>query len=136
MKRLPEPFATLPAGSGVSLKSRFLLYWARGSARVIARSLFRAPAKAGAHHRCGRYEPNHRQMARGRMMGPCLRRGTRQRKAIRLSRGYARFLAGAFFTGAFRSEEHTSELQSLMRNSYAVFCLKKKTICKTIHADK
>src|SRR3546814_7296219 len=25
------------------------------------------------------------------------------------------------------SEEHTSELQSLMRNSYAVFCLKKKT---------
>src|SRR3546814_6472187 len=29
-----------------------------------------------------------------------------------------------------RSEEHTSELQSLMRNSYAVFCLKKK---KKIH---
>src|SRR3546814_5554531 len=29
--------------------------------------------------------------------------------------------------GAARSEEHTSELQSLMRNSYAVFCLKKKT---------
>src|SRR3546814_7180898 len=29
-----------------------------------------------------------------------------------------------------RSEEHTSELQSLMRNSYAVFCLKKKTISK------
>src|SRR3546814_9629574 len=28
---------------------------------------------------------------------------------------------------AQRSEEHTSELQSLMRNSYAVFCLKKKT---------
>src|SRR3546814_2638107 len=28
---------------------------------------------------------------------------------------------------AERSEEHTSELQSLMRNSYAVFCLKKKT---------
>src|SRR3546814_5811532 len=28
---------------------------------------------------------------------------------------------------SFRSEEHTSELQSLMRISYAVFCLKKKT---------
>src|SRR3546814_1791525 len=28
--------------------------------------------------------------------------------------------------GIFRSEEHTSELQSLMRISYAVFCLKKK----------
>src|SRR3546814_5392728 len=30
--------------------------------------------------------------------------------------------------GAGRSEEHTSELQSLMRISYAVFCLKKKKI--------
>src|SRR3546814_10063481 len=29
--------------------------------------------------------------------------------------------------GLSRSEEHTSELQSLMRISYAVFCLKKKT---------
>src|SRR3546814_3713166 len=31
-----------------------------------------------------------------------------------------------------RSEEHTSELQSLMRISYAVFCLKKKNICNTM----
>src|SRR3546814_9702657 len=29
--------------------------------------------------------------------------------------------------GSARSEEHTSELQSLMRSSYAVFCLKKKS---------
>src|SRR3546814_2343129 len=41
---------------------------------------------------------------------------------------------------AGRSEEHTSELQSLMRISYAVFCLKKKTItdghdrCETAYA--
>src|SRR3546814_4081361 len=36
-------------------------------------------------------------------------------------------------SAALRSEEHTSELQSLMRISYAVFCLKKKTtkICNT-----
>src|SRR3546814_1033779 len=32
-----------------------------------------------------------------------------------------------------RSEEHTSELQSLMRISYAVFCLKKKTIQEAKH---
>src|SRR3546814_2706831 len=32
----------------------------------------------------------------------------------------------------FRSEEHTSELQSLMRISYAVFCLKKKTLIHNI----
>src|SRR3546814_7907384 len=43
-------------------------------------------------------------------------------------------------TRRWRSEEHTSELQSLMRNSYAVFCLKKKnqnnilhTICHHLH---
>src|SRR3546814_4522318 len=35
--------------------------------------------------------------------------------------------AGAWFADlGLRSEEHTSELQSLMRISYAVFCLKKK----------
>src|SRR3546814_1432126 len=32
-----------------------------------------------------------------------------------------------------RSEEHTSELQSLMRTSYAVFCLKKKKTQSIIH---
>src|SRR3546814_2043927 len=44
--------------------------------------------------------------------------------------GYAmneiRSLLSLTDTGAQRSEEHTSELQSLMRISYAVFCLKKK----------
>src|SRR3546814_2714768 len=36
-----------------------------------------------------------------------------------------------YFAG--RSEEHTSELQSLMRISYAVFCLKKKKIPQISH---
>src|SRR3546814_6697025 len=35
-------------------------------------------------------------------------------------------------SGHYRSEEHTSELQSLMRISYAVFCLKKKKILNKI----
>src|SRR3546814_10845352 len=34
---------------------------------------------------------------------------------------------------ALRSEEHTSELQSLMRNSYAVFCLKTHNTTNTKH---
>src|SRR3546814_2574140 len=38
----------------------------------------------------------------------------------------ARNLAARMRKGHRRSEEHTSELQSLMRISYAVFCLKKK----------
>src|SRR3546814_6791130 len=39
-------------------------------------------------------------------------------------------------SAATRSEEHTSELQSLMRNSYAVFCLKKKKTTITNHHKK
>src|SRR3546814_1758092 len=39
--------------------------------------------------------------------------------------------AGPKLCSGVRSEEHTSELQSLMRISYAVFCLKKKTKQKT-----
>src|SRR3546814_5993091 len=37
---------------------------------------------------------------------------------------------------ARRSEEHTSELQSLMRNSYAVFCLQKKTYTIYTYTNK
>src|SRR3546814_5634935 len=37
------------------------------------------------------------------------------------------------FGEALRTEEHTSELQSLMRISYAVFCLNKKTNIPTTH---
>src|SRR3546814_6053469 len=60
-------------------------------------------------------------------------------KVAQLEVGYARLFKGRFLRvapnapdtgdtnyGYARSEEHTSELQSLMRTSYAVFCLKKK----------
>src|SRR3546814_3180798 len=40
--------------------------------------------------------------------------------------GKSQGTAGSRIRHPFRSEEHTSELQSLMRISYAVFCLKKK----------
>src|SRR3546814_8864502 len=43
---------------------------------------------------------------------------------ILIANGFSGDQSVRFFT---RSEEHTSELQSLMRISYAVFCLKKKT---------
>src|SRR3546814_4167828 len=45
-------------------------------------------------------------------------------KAVALTRGLAT-------VADIRSEEHTSELQSLMRTSYAVFCLKQKSIDTT-----
>src|SRR3546814_1122474 len=53
-------------------------------------------------------------------------------RAVDLAAGFVAGLAAVFAvpsslsSRAFRSEEHTSELQSLMRNSYAVFCLTKK----------
>src|SRR3546814_7510679 len=54
--------------------------------------------------------------------------GSRHRQA---DRAIVALLGGvvdlAHFRRLARSEEHTSELQSLMRISYAVFCLKKKT---------
>src|SRR3546814_3867182 len=51
------------------------------------------------------------------------------RRASVIGQAQARALPDRNFlitAGSFRSEEHTSELQSLMRISYAVFCLKKK----------
>src|SRR3546814_4334514 len=44
---------------------------------------------------------------------------------ISIDTGIANFVN--WYRDYYRSEEHTSELQSLMRISYAVFCLKKKT---------
>src|SRR3546814_4665112 len=44
--------------------------------------------------------------------------------SVVIQNGYSNFRTN---TSHDRSEEHTSELQSLMRISYAVFCLKKKT---------
>src|SRR3546814_8900376 len=69
----------------------------------------RGDHREGARHAergHARPEPRSRPPARGRT-GPCTR------------------LVSA--SSSSRSEEHTSELQSLMRISYAVFCLKKKT---------
>src|SRR3546814_6056000 len=52
--------------------------------------------------------------------------------ALRLGDEGLEIDAAANGLGQASSEEHTSELQALMRNSYAVFCLKKKTT--TTHA--
>src|SRR3546814_4641538 len=65
--------------------------------------------------------------ARGGMPSPAMTasRHTAPLATAPRRRGVARL---ARCDRASRSEEHTSELQSLMRSSYAVFCLKKKTI--------
>src|SRR3546814_10334381 len=51
-------------------------------------------------------------------------------------RGIVKRLARKFGLNMRRSEEHTSELQSLMRISYAVFCLKKKKHHNLNHIPK
>src|SRR3546814_1416509 len=69
------------------------------------------------------------------------RRHQRQQVARRVAVGLGQLVLDEVevvlaWEGLVRSEEHTSELQSLMRISYAVFCLKKKTTrqrCK--HVD-
>src|SRR3546814_9815009 len=64
----------------------------------------------------------------------CRRFVGRRVTGLRISRnvllycsGFAHQSQATYSTTSRRSEEHTSELQSLMRISYAVFCLKKKT---------
>src|SRR3546814_8990140 len=59
---------------------------------------------------------------------------TVERKEGRVLAPSGRVLQLLDLPGAYRSEEHTSELQSLMRISYAVFCLKKNNH-KTNHTN-
>src|SRR3546814_10580716 len=85
----------------------------------------------------------HRSIALSRLNGPHLRSlhvhgglkvppsckatASPTRQPLRPEAGcQGQFLGSAAMSPAQRSEEHTSELQSLMRISYAVFCLKKK----------
>src|SRR3546814_2035872 len=75
-------------------------------------TLFRSPAIGEVR------PPRHGQRIADRVPGFAVER----ERLLVFARG-ALVGAGA---GIVRSEEHTSELQSLMRNSYAVFCLKKK----------
>src|SRR3546814_8873607 len=55
------------------------------------------------------------------------------RPLITLDKVRREFPSGEGTIAVLRSEEHTSELQSLMRISYAVFCLKKKTNTPSLH---
>src|SRR3546814_1926734 len=68
--------------------------------------------------------------SRGRLCEARRRSGERPARSARAERLGHRPFRGRN-SGEGRSEEHTSELQSLMRISYAVFCLKKKTKTKT-----
>src|SRR3546814_4654128 len=79
----------------------------------------------------GRPHPYHRR-ALGHRQLDVLAHAHRERVDLRMLRGQRieqRLHADEGL--APRSEEHTSELQSLMRISYAVFCLKKKNTKKT-----
>src|SRR3546814_9255132 len=70
-----------------------------------------------------------RRFLRGGLFRGWLRQplGLRPLRARRLRRTRSGADGMFEFFERFRSEEHTSELQSLMRISYAVFCLKKTT---------
>src|SRR3546814_1684842 len=85
---------------------------------------FRSDQRARGHRRHGRRA--RRPVARRRRR-PALRALRPHRPTLQGGRGKAG--GGREDDGGDqgRSEEHTSELQSLMRISYAVFCLKKKT---------
>src|SRR3546814_6219418 len=86
----------------------------------------REPAVAGDD------EGAHRQRADRRLGGArVLRAAAGMAQAAERSPGLR--LAGAGAAGGGRSEEHTSELQSLMRISYAAFFLKKTSLTELPH---
>src|SRR3546814_3805735 len=98
-------------------------------------TLFRSPRFEAArvfeigHDIIGGFPP-HRDIAReileiGRV-GAVDSQRTVAADAAAVIEAHAHEIAGLAGVTAARSEEHTSELQSLMRTSYAVFCLKKK----------
>src|SRR3546814_5423317 len=64
------------------------------------------------------------------------RQSGRTQESIQFHRDIRLLSRGGPLATAQRSEEHTSELQSLMRSSYAVFCLKKKKATITRHTYK
>src|SRR3546814_4702497 len=65
-------------------------------------------------------------------LGAAVRRGRCVQRHVS-RRGHRRSAFGCPRYSCSRSEEHTSELQSLMRISYAVFCLKQKKTTHIIH---
>src|SRR3546814_4213351 len=90
-------------------------------------TLFRSPAKSAAM-RAGNLNKN--RAARPICRQPVQRGGTIPRQR-RVSTARLPEIPRVLRVAAERSEEHTSELQSLMRISYAVFCLKKKNKTNT-----
>src|SRR3546814_9517820 len=59
-----------------------------------------------------------------------------QGQVAQTAEGFAKMGLEPALALAYRSEEHTSELQSLMRISYAVFCLKKKIKTKQLRNEE
>src|SRR3546814_4362006 len=104
----------------------------RTDTRVPYTTLFRSPGEQQGH--VGRHRDVGRRADAAREVGGLLVAGE-DRMAASEDRGRWQAAARAKRAdrlrrqdqGPSRSEEHTSELQSLMRISYAVFCLKKKT---------
>src|SRR3546814_1805073 len=97
-----------------------------GAAAIIAQCLGRVVAEK---HRAGAVypiEPRARFAQRQNQVFGCVAVTDREGFVQRRHRDQARMRQRLFRDLRTRSEEHTSELQSLMRISYAVFCLKKK----------
>src|SRR3546814_8815719 len=104
-RRCPEQAAVLPAEL-------------RGT--VVADAM----AGRGGFHPFAQHQPA--RFLQAQLLLELQRRHGRGRLEALVQRGWAHVRRGGEFLDAQRSEEHTSELQSLMRISYAVFCLKKK----------
>src|SRR3546814_2398868 len=112
-----------PCFGNAALRIPALLQRQRAFARTPRRPVLAEPlvgnGKTGMEHRLVRQQPDGATIVRGRhVIGAQLHEFLRHQE---LRERVRRLCAPQ----AIKSEEHTSELQSLMRISYAVFCLKK-----------
>src|SRR3546814_7352059 len=107
---------TLAALTAIGIVSMLFAHW--GSRNEPAAAFFLLPARAW-------------ELMIGAVLAVLFLHGNIQRLPVIHQRGISEILGTigliliAYAVVAFRSEEHTSELQSLMRRSYAVFCLNK-----------
>src|SRR3546814_7652513 len=95
------------------LLARFERVWAKSAGRVPSRNEMDTARAEAARSR------EEQTAAQARLRASELELAARRKEM-------GGTVVRAPFSGILRSEEHTSELQSLMRISYAVFCLKKK----------
>src|SRR3546814_9428222 len=131
---IPVPDSGVPSASGYAQESDIPFEWGIIRSHYGGRTFFQ-PGDNVRHLGVKLKHNANRALIAGQrvvLIDDSIVRGTTSLKIVQMMREagaaevHMRIASPPTRHSCFRSEEHTSELQSLMRISYAVFCLKKK----------